>query len=232
MTDTENTHEHHDANEEHSDSTRSHAERIVREASDVRERIGKLVSETFDSASAGAKTLEQVTQDVLEGAERGVTNLEGQQREDSMAQVFHGLSDGLSKASNSARLAFEEAASRGRSFAENDVNQAVSDLKAVQQMLGETLERLARRVSSETQQAATDLITHARRASDAAREPIARAIDAARDHPASAVQQTAQAGFSAARSGLGALLDSVGDLLRNETRGSDSDRNSGDKTPD
>jgi len=195
------------------------AESIASEAERVRERIRQLVVDTVQEGKLDTSSLRETASEVLTGAERGVRHLAEDRRGTVFAETLEGLTEGLSSAANAASLAFEEAEARGQHFAEEDVKKAVSDLEAVQNMLTDSLEDLARRVSGETQQAATDLITHAKRAADAALPSVNSALDAARRHPASTARDAAGAGIEAARQSVGALFQAVGGLVEGAREG-------------
>jgi len=202
------------------------------DSASVRERIRAVVERAAAApgraAQEGAGSLERVVGDVLDGAARGARTLADDRQGTALAETLEGLSDGLTRTANATKLAIEEAASRGKAFADDDLRHAADDLRAIERLLRESGERLARGLGDNLRQGAGDLADHASRAADALAPAVESAISAAARNPVAFAGQSASAGVEAARMGAGALFEAAGGLLGSLGKAMAPDRTTGE----
>ena len=190
------------------------AEHIAAEGGDVRERVRKLVVDTVEQRRLSFDQLGEVSQSVLEGAASGVKEAEPEQQESALRGVIDGLADAYATAANATRLALEEANQRRQSFAQEDLQRAMRDLRALD-------ERFMRTVTNTTG-SAWRMVTeqlgamkeHTERAAQSIRPSMESALKAATDHPGQLAGEAASAGVKASRQTAGRLLQAMAGLLQ------------------
>jgi len=190
------------------------AEEIAAEGEDVRERIRTAVVDAMTNREGLAEDLSNTTQAVLDGAVEGVRNLAPEQQDSTLRQVVDGLGDALSRSANATRFALEEARSRGESFAREDIDRAMQDLRTLEEMFVNLVDRTARRAGDELSGQFTDLSEHARRTASNIRPSIESALSEAGSHPVKLAGEAATAGVKAVPRAAGMLLQAVGGALQ------------------
>jgi len=190
------------------------AESIAAEGADVRDRVRRLVVDTVHTRRLELDQLSEVSQQVLEGAAKGVKDATGQQQESILQQVIDGLADSYGGAANATREALDDATQRGKQFTQEDLDRALRNLRALD-------ERFIRTVTDTTgagyralSDQAQSLIDHARRATETIRPSIESAVRSAMAHPTQLGSEAAQAGVEATRQTAGRLLNAVAGLLQ------------------
>lgn len=191
------------------------AETIVAEGVDVRGRIARLVAEASESFQRRGEGLVALSKSVLNGASdavnKGVASVSA---DGSFRQVIDGLGDGLSSAATSARLALEEARSKGQRFASEDLQQIRSDLGNLTSLYTKTLGDALSRVKSEAATQIGDLQEHAERTLERVGPSVQSALEAAVADPIGVGKDSVQAGFVAGRHAAGSLFTAIGRLLQ------------------
>lgn len=191
------------------------AETIVAEGGDVRARIARLVAEASESFQRRGEGLVALTRSVLAGAgdavNKGVSSVSA---EGSFRQVIDGLGDGLSSAATSARLAMEEARSKGQRFAAEDLHQIRTDLKNLTSLYSKTLSDALARVRTEASSQFGDLQEHAERTLERVGPSVQSALEAAMADPLGVGKDSVQAGLAASRHAAGSLFTTIGRLLQ------------------
>ena len=190
------------------------AESIAAEGEDVRERVRRLVVDTFQNRRLEWDQMNDLTQQVLKGAAKGVQDTTAQQQESVLRSVVDGLADSYSGAADATRQALDDATQRGRQFAEDDLGRALRNLKALDERFIRTItDTTAAGYDALTSQGQA-LIDHARRASESIRPSAEAALRAAKDHPTQLGSEAAQAGVEATRQTAGRLLNAMAGLLQ------------------
>jgi len=194
-------------------ATASAAERIAAEATDVRERVRKLVTDAASGQSAALGDVRRAADAVLAGVARGVQSVGQGGREGVLNEAISGVADGVSRSVNATRLALREAEGRGQRFAEEDVKRTVEDLRTIEQLFQDTITRFVDRVTEETKAGADDVRTHAVRTAEGARADIASAIEAATEHPGKLAGDAVNVAADVARRGVSSIFGAAAGLL-------------------
>ncbi len=122
-----------DADAEHTapgaEQAEQEAEHIAAEGQDVRERVRRLVVNTIQQRRLSFDELNDVTRHVLQGASAGVKQATPEKQRTVLNSVIDGLADSYATAANATRLAFEEANRRRQSFAQEDLQQTLRELR-------------------------------------------------------------------------------------------------------
>lgn len=208
------------------------AERIASEATDVRERVRRLVLELAGGEGPRLSSLRRAASDVVDGVTRGLKEVGDERQGTVLAETIEGLSDGIARAAHATRLAIEEAEGRGQGFAREDLKQALDDLRTLDRMFMDTVGGLTSRLSEDVRAQVGDLTEHASRALDSMRPSIESAIEAATRHPGEFAGEATSAGVDATRRAVGSLfgaaaglLDAAGDIVsgrKKDTPGGES----------
>jgi hypothetical protein len=188
--------------------TEATATTIASEGRAVRDRIRSLL---VDSVRERKLSLDEVGG--ADGAVNGVRDSVPDKQASVLGEVVDGLGEGLSAAANATRLALEEARGRGESFAQEDVDKAVEDLKALEDLFTKTVSDLARRAGSELSGQAKDLGAHAKRTAEHLRPAVESAVKEAARHPVQMARDSATAGLKAAPKAAGMLLQAAAGML-------------------
>ena len=197
------------------DAVQQQAEAIVAGGGDIRAKIARLVAETSATFQRSGEGLITLARSILAGAgdalEKGTGSLPPG---GSFRQVIDGLGDGLSTAATSARLALEEARSKGQRFAAEDLNRIKRDLGNLTSLYAQTLSEALARVRSEVSSELGDLKTHADRAKDQVVPSVQSALDAVVADPIGVGKESVQASLTASRHAAGSLFTAIGKLLQ------------------
>jgi hypothetical protein len=191
------------------------AEAIVAGGDDVRGKIARLVAGASGAFQHSGEGLIALSRSVLAGAgdalERGSASLPP---EGSLRQVIDGLGDGLTTAATSARLALEEARSKGQRFASEDLLQIKNDLASLTSLYAQTVSDALKRVRTEASAELGGLVEHADRVRDRVTPSVQSAIDAVMSDPVGVGKESVQAGLTVGRHAAGSLFSAMGRLLQ------------------
>jgi hypothetical protein len=193
--------------------TEATATTIASEGRAVRDRIRSLLVDSVRERKLSLDEVGGAVRQVVDGAVNGVRDSVPDKQASVLGEVVDGLGEGLSAAANATRLALEEARGRGESFAQEDVDKAVEDLKALEDLFTKTVSDLARRAGSELSGQAKDLGAHAKRTAEHLRPAVESAVKEAARHPVQMARDSATAGLKAAPKAAGMLLQAAAGML-------------------
>ncbi len=196
------------------DRARQEAETIVEEASDVQQRIRDTLVSAFGEGQAKLSELPEIASAMMDGAMEVLDQSAPKDSTSVLRQVTDGLSDGMTSTANAARLAVEEARGRGETFAREDLQRMVDDLKTIEQLMVDSTKETFDRFQELAGDQMKDLRDHVDRAYAKARPAIEEAISAAMKHPGQFAGETAKAGAQAVPRTAGMLLQAVGGILQ------------------
>lgn len=186
---------------------------LVRSDGSIQDRVKALVADLFRSGQTTVQSAGAVLQQGLQSAV-DVTRQSLPDRSDSiLRQLFDGTTAGLESAAQSAQYAVAEAASRGRRFADDDLQRLRSDVEGIGRILQDSLRWFSGRLMSDATSAASELRTHAERAASSALPRIQEAAANILRHPLQTVAEAAETAVRGSRLTLGGLLGSAGSLL-------------------
>lgn len=184
------------------------------DAEDVRERVRRLVVDTLRTRNLSLEELNEVSRQVLEGAAAGVKEATPEAQRTVLRSVIDGLADSYATAANAARLTLEEANARRKAFAEEDLSQAVRELRDLDKRFVHTVLRTTERAWGALREQAGAVKEHTQRAGESIRPSIEQALQVARRHPGRLATEAAAAGVEASRHTAGRLLQAMAGLLQ------------------
>lgn len=190
------------------------AERIAAEGEDVRDRVRRLVVETVQQRKLSFDQLNEVGESVLHGASEGVKNAGASEQRAVLRAVIDGVADSYATAANATRLALEEANTRRQTFAQEDLQHAIREIKALDERFLRMVSRTAERGWGTVTEQVKDLKDHAQRAAQGIRPSMESALSAARQQPGKLAGEAASAGLDATRQTAGALLQAMAGLFQ------------------
>jgi hypothetical protein len=182
---------------------------IAAEGRAVRERVADAVADAGQRASEAKDTLLEVARDTAAGAREGLEKRAEADRNRTLREVLDGLGDGLGRTAHSAQLAFEEAAGRGRAYAEEDLAKLRRDFES----LGNGLSGAVRNGLGAVLEQTADAAEHVERTAAGLRPSIEQVLSAARRDPGGLARGAVDASLGAGREAAGALFESMGRLL-------------------
>lgn len=128
---------------------------------DIYERVRAITLKALTERELDIDNIKNVVEAALKGISAGVGN-QYEPAKDAFKQSTGALDDALQKTAQASKLALEEAVSRVSDFSQHDVNRANDDLKNLEEMFLETIEKVARNSNQIVFDIATDFISHAR----------------------------------------------------------------------
>jgi hypothetical protein len=192
---------------------KARAEKIARDASDVRQQTRDLVLDVLRSGGEAVGRFPQTVEKVLAGAHAGVEQVAKERQADVLREVIDGVTEGFAKGAEAVKLTVEEARDRGQQFATDEVKGTVNDLRALESLLVERLGRMIKSGVSLTATQSADLLSHAKRAGKGMQPSISSAITAAEKDPLGLAKDTASVAAGASRRAVGSLFQALGGVL-------------------
>ena len=146
--------------------TNRKVEDAVREAvesgEDLYQQIRTITLKALTERELDMDNIKNVVQAVSKGISTGITS-QYTPAKTAFKQSVDALDDALVKTAEASKLAIEEATSRVSEFSHHDLNQATEDLKNLEEMFLETVQKVARESNETVFDIAEDFITHAKR---------------------------------------------------------------------
>lgn len=166
-----------ESSEVESGALRARAEASAAAGEEVFERVRDLTAEALRSGRIDPGSIRKVVEEVTEGVKAGAERHGGQARE-VLEPALRGVDEALQKSAAATRLAIEEAASKMEEFTEQDLKQAVEDLKEVEKIFLETVTEVARRGGDTASEILRDLVRHAQNTGTAVGEQVSGSVAA------------------------------------------------------
>ncbi len=129
---------------------------------DIRTRVRDLTLRALQSRKLEAAEIRAVVRAVGEGVSLGAEHRVGEVKQ-ALSSALSGLDDALVKAAQATHLALQELISQGKDFTDQDLKQALEDLKITEQAFLDTLGEVADVAGSKVRQEYKDAVEHARR---------------------------------------------------------------------
>jgi hypothetical protein len=186
---------------------------LVQSDGSIQERVKTLVADLFRSGQSSVHSAGVVLQEGLQSAVDLARRSLPERSDSILRQLFDGTAAGLESTAQSAQYAVSEAASRGRRFADEDLQRMRSDVEGIAKILQDSLRWFSGRVVSDATLAAGELRTHAERAASSALPRIQSAASDMLRHPLQTAAEAAETAVRGGRLTLGGLLGSAGSLL-------------------
>ncbi|MGJ0485069.1 MAG: DUF6781 family protein [Methylomicrobium sp.] len=129
---------------------------------DIYERVRTITLKALTEHSFDIDNIKSVTEAVLKGMSDGMSpHYEPAKR--AFKQATEALDDTLTKTAEASKLAIEEAAGNMDEFSSNDFRKATDEMKSLEELFLDTIEKIGRHSNETTAKIARDFIEHARR---------------------------------------------------------------------
>lgn len=156
------------------------AREAVHSGLDIYQQIKEITLKALTKRQLDMENIKNVSDAVLTGITEGVAT-QGEHAKDRFVQAASALDDALAVAAEASKLAIEEAASRVNDFSQQDLNQATDDLKSMEGMLLDTMEKVAKSSNQVVADIGSDFISHARQSGTAVGKQVFSALEALKD---------------------------------------------------
>jgi hypothetical protein len=140
----------------------------VEKGQDVQDKVRQLTLHMMSERSFDIKSLQQTAGAVLRGARAGVqkelaqTSAQTQLAQARLKEAVSGLDVALAQLAEAAKLAVQEAAGRAQRYTNEDLELARSDLKLLESMFIDTMQKSASDAMDATGDILRELAAHAR----------------------------------------------------------------------
>lgn len=138
----------------------------VREAfesgTDIYQRVKQITLKALTERRLDLENIKMVVEAAFNGIMTGIKNQVEPARAD-FSRAVSAIDDVLEQTAQASKLAIEEAVSRVNEFSEHDLNQAADDIKSLEQIFLETLEKMTHNSSEMIIDIAQHVIDHARK---------------------------------------------------------------------
>jgi len=159
---------------ENYDETREAAKKAVSE-DDIRERVRNITLKALSEHQLDKDNIKQVIHAVVEGVTEGIGDSSDKLKPKLHASL-NGVDDALSKSAMAMKLTAEEAISRTEKFAKEDLNNAINELKGLEDIFIDTINTVAKQTSELTSSALTELSDHLKNSGTASGKEALEAV--------------------------------------------------------
>jgi uncharacterized protein DUF6781 len=118
------------------------AAEAVRQGADIREKVQDLTLGALQGRRFDRHSIREVVRAVTEGAVQGTGSNRAQMRE-AMSEVLQGLDQALRVSTEAGRVALKELTATGRSFSDQDLKAALSNLRKIEDDFLSTVTQVA-----------------------------------------------------------------------------------------
>jgi hypothetical protein len=140
-------------------------EKQVRETlesgADIYRRVRTITLKALTERELDTDNIKSVVEAVFNGISAGIS-AQYEPAKEAFKQSADAVDDALKKTAEASRLALEEAVSSAGEFSRHDLKQATEDLKSLENLFLETMEKMARESNEAVSGIAGDFISHAR----------------------------------------------------------------------
>lgn len=189
----------------------------VRKAVDDGRNIGHDVERiTSDALATGRLEMERMKK-VIEGVAKGASEgAEGSPSENrkAVSEAIDGLQSALLQSFESAKLAFEETATRAGDYSEAELKRRLEELRDLEKTMLDTLSETAKSGVHTGTEILDDLVTHARRSGTRLGSEVENSMRTLTKSLPEALRETAVAGLGAARETGARAAEAASGLLK------------------
>lgn len=139
----------------------SEVRETVESGADIYERVRTITFKALTERTLDIDNIKSVVEAALKGISDGMSN-HYEPAKHAFKQSTDALDDVLTKTAEASKLALEEAASNVSDFSSHDFKQAAEDIKSLESLFLETMEKVARNSNETVSGIAGDFISHAR----------------------------------------------------------------------
>lgn len=179
-------------------SIKSAASESVLQDAEIRARVRDLTLQALKSRHLDPVEIKEVVRAMSEGISLGAESRASDMRK-TLAEALAGLDEALMKSAEASHLALKELTSKGKEFSDNELKQALNNLKKLEEDFLNTVGQVADAGGGMVKQELRELLSHARRAgTDTGRQVAATMNEFAHRMTTSTVDSTIS-GLDAAR---------------------------------
>jgi uncharacterized protein DUF6781 len=180
------------------ESIRAAASEWVEDGIEIRDRVRDLTLRAISSRQFDPQAVREVVRAATEGIAVGAAK-RGANVRAALADAVQGLDEALMKSAEAGRLALQELISRNRDFSENEIKQALGNLKKMEEDFLATVHQVAQAAKPVVRTQLDDLLTHMRRAGTDTGMKVASTMNEFAHRMANAYVDTHIAGLEATR---------------------------------
>jgi len=180
------------------------ARAAVNSGADIYQQIRAITIKALTERELDTDNIRTVTDDVVTGISEALTT-QGEQTKTAFLQAVSALDEALAVAAEATKLAMEEASSKVSEFSEQDFTQAKEDLKTMEGMFLETLEKAAKGGNQIAAEVVGDFTQHARQSGTVVGKHVLTALEALQTLPQMGLSSTVAAASSLAQIGANIL---------------------------
>ncbi|MGZ5619900.1 MAG: DUF6781 family protein [Methylobacter sp.] len=152
----------------------------VKSGSDVHQQVKDIVLKALTKGQLDMENIKNVTEAVGKGIHEGIAGQDEHAKE-TFKHAATALDDALAIATEASTLAIQEAASKVTS--QHDFNDAIKDIRGMERLFIDTLEKLAKGSTQVTADIVNDFIAHTHKSGTAVGKQASIALDAFADMP-------------------------------------------------
>jgi hypothetical protein len=179
----------------------------VESGNDIHRRVKEITLQALTKGELDMKNIKNVTEAVAKGIDEGIAG-QDEHAKGKFTHAVTALDDALAIATEASTLAIQEAASKVTT--QHDFKDAIKDIRGMEHLFIDTLEKVARGSTQVTADIVNDFINHAHKSGTAVGKQTVSAVKALGDLPdisAGVIISSAAATTSAlAKIGSGILL--------------------------
>jgi len=180
------------------------AREAVDSGSDIYEQIRAITIKALTERDLDTDNIRNVVDDVASGISDALST-QGEQTKTIFIQAISALDEALAVAAEATKLALEEASSKVSEFSEQDFSKAKEDLKTMEGMFLETLEKVAKNGNEIVAEVVTDFTDHSRKTGTAVGKHVLTALESLQHLPQMGLSTTVAAASSLAQIGANIL---------------------------
>jgi ElaB/YqjD/DUF883 family membrane-anchored ribosome-binding protein len=128
---------------------------------DIYQRVRAITLRALTERELDMDNIKAVVEAVFKGIGAGISS-QYEPAKSAFTEAVTAIDDALEKTAEASKLAIEEAASRAGEFSDNDLNQAAEELKNLENVFLETLEKVGHSGNEMVVDIARNFVAHAR----------------------------------------------------------------------
>ncbi len=144
------------------DEIKAAASRLVEAGGEVRAKLRELTVRALTQGELAEREIRDVLNAIAEGVRQGAERRAGEVTS-ALGDALRGMDDALGHAAEAMQLAIREVASDAKTFGTQDLQQGLNDLRRLEEMLLETIGRVASGAQGMVKQEMTAIAEHGRR---------------------------------------------------------------------
>lgn len=171
----------------HTRKTKEAVREAVNSNQDIYQKVKAITLEALTKRQLDLENIQEVVNEVLNGVHEGVSDRNDQAKE-TFGQAASALDDALAMAAEASKLAIEEASSKISEYSKDELNDATENLKGMETLFLETLEKVFKGGNQMMADIGGDFILHARRTGTSVGKQVVAAMTVLKDVPAESAQ--------------------------------------------